>query len=94
LGKLTTQHTTQQNNNGDIGMRMGTDYGKLAEKLNTPVSKLKAIDSYYNYSVLPILENKIKLKFENHKNFRPDHYHPIEPTAYCGINTFLWKGKE
>ncbi|MDN3594325.1 hypothetical protein [Zunongwangia endophytica] len=75
------------NNGGDIGTRMGTDYNKLAEKLNIPISKLKEIDSYYHYDVIKILDKKIKSQFENHKNFEPDYYGSIESTAYCGINT-------
>ncbi|KQB38107.1 hypothetical protein RCH33_2452 [Flavobacterium daejeonense] len=75
------------NNNGNISMRMGTDYNKLAEKLNIPVSKLKEIDNYYNREVLKILDKKIKSQFKNHKNFEPDYYNSVESTAYCGINT-------
>ncbi|HEY1193402.1 hypothetical protein [Flavobacterium sp.] len=75
------------NNNGAIGMRFGTNYNELAEKLNIPVSKLKEIDVYYHYEVLKILDKKIKFQFENHKNFKPDYYCSVESTAFCGINT-------
>ena len=72
------------NNGVGIGIRT-TDYNKLAEELNIPVSKLKSIDKYY-YDVMGVLEKKIKTEFK-HKNFEFDYYHPLESTAYCGIHT-------
>lgn len=75
------------NNNGDIGLRIGTNYNELAEKLNIPVSKLKEIDSYYHYDVIKVLDERIKSEFKSHKNFEPDYYGSVESTAYCGINT-------
>lgn len=77
------------NNNGDIGKRFGTDYSKVAEELNIPVSKLKEIDSYYHYEVEPILRELINKNFENNPNFKTDYYSSLEPTAYCGIHTLM-----
>ena len=52
------------NNNGDIATTYGTNYSKVAEQLNIPVSKLK-IDSYYYYEVEPVLKEQINKIFKN-----------------------------
>jgi hypothetical protein len=75
------------NYGGDIGKRYGTNYNEIAERLNIPVTKLEKIDNYYHYDVQPILDHEIKSEFKSHSNFRPDYYHSVIPTAYCGLNT-------
>jgi hypothetical protein len=76
------------NSGGDIGMRTGTNYEGLAASLRIPTSKVKAIDQFYNYEVIPALEEKIKRHLAGNPDYIIDMYHPIQPTAYCGINTF------
>lgn len=76
------------NRGGDIGMRFGTDYTKLATISRIPTSELKAIDDYYHYEVKPALEEKVKKQLSGSKSIMPDMYHPVQSTAYCGLNTF------
>lgn len=75
------------NNGGDIGKRNGTNYTRIAEGLNIPLSKLEAIDKYYHYDIHPVLEKEMKELFGAHENLRLDYYHAVEATAYCGVNT-------
>jgi hypothetical protein len=77
------------NSGGDIGMRQGTDYNSAAETLNIPVSKLEAADNYYHYQFLSKLTDAVKTIYKDHPNIVIDYYHPLTPTAYCGLNTIV-----
>lgn len=76
------------NDNGDIGMRNGTDYEKAAKLLNIPVSKLKAADTFYHYTVLKSMTNWSKSFFDTISEIEPSYYNSIRATAYNGIATF------
>jgi hypothetical protein len=93
LGEISEIHhylcIERWNTGGQIGMRWGTNYEDAAEDLNVPVSKLAAADNYYHYRLLPELTNVIREVYYRHPNIVIDHYSPLSPTAYCGMNTII-----
>lgn len=77
------------NTGASTGTRDFTDFNKVAEELNIKVSILKEIEEYYEYGVLPALDESIKNRFKDHRHLVMDYYSSIEPTAYCGLNTLI-----
>ena len=75
------------NNNGDIGLRNGTDYQSAAKILNIPVSKLKAADSYYHYSLLKSMTKWIKVFLDTIPQVKPSYYNAVQAAAYTGFAT-------
>jgi len=75
------------NQKRDIGVGWGTPYANMAEALSIHVKKLEAADKYVHYTLFDPLEKKIKNLLKNNSKIKPDHYHPIRQTAYCGTYT-------
>lgn len=75
------------NSRSDIGRRYSTNYAEAAEKLKIHVEQLKAADTYVHYTRMGELTKRIRQILSSSTEVAPDHYHPIEETAYCGTYT-------